>query len=96
VCASDWRRTPVKMLAGGKQKNPKGRRGALSYRGRKRDVQDVLKLQGLPANFLDHSPFTLRGKLETLGNAVPLFMGRELARAVKRAMDYSFAFPSPK
>ena len=86
VCASDFRRTPVKLRAGGKQKNPKGRRGALSYRGRKRDVAEVLRLQGLPPDLFDHSPFTMRGKIEALGNGVPLFMGRELARAVKRAL----------
>jgi len=87
VCASDFRRTPVKLLAGGKQKNPKGRRGALSYRGTKRDVETVCKLQGLPADFFEHSPFTHRGKIEMLGNGVPFFMGKELARAIKKAME---------
>ena len=85
VCASDWRRTPVKLLAGGKQKNPKGRRGALSYRGRKRDVAEVCRLQGLPADFMAHSPFTMRGQIEMLGNGVPYFMGLALARAVRLA-----------
>jgi DNA (cytosine-5)-methyltransferase 1 len=87
VCASDWRRTPVKLLAGKKQKNPKGRRGALSYRGRKRDVEEVCELQGLPADFMKHSPFTQRGQIEMLGNAVPYFMGVALARAIKIAMS---------
>lgn len=86
VCASDWRRTPVKLLAGGKQKNPKGRKGALSYRGRKRDVATVCKLQGLPEDFFEGSPFTMKGKIEMLGNGVPLFMGRELARAIREAL----------
>jgi DNA (cytosine-5)-methyltransferase 1 len=87
VCASDFRRTPVKLLAGGKQKNPKGRKGALSYRGRKRDVAAVCKLQGLPETFFDYSPFTQRGKIEMLGNGVPYFMGVALAKAVRLAIS---------
>jgi DNA (cytosine-5)-methyltransferase 1 len=86
LCASDYRRTPVKLLKGQKPKNPKGRRGALSYRGTKRDLARACELQGLPANFFEHSPFTMQGKMQSLGNAVPLFMGRELARAVRRAL----------
>jgi DNA (cytosine-5)-methyltransferase 1 len=82
ICASDWRRTPVKLLADGKARNPRGRKGALSYRGRKRDLPTVLKLQGLPEDFFEHSPFTMKGKMEMLGNAVPFFMAKELARAI--------------
>lgn len=87
ICASDFRRTPVKLLAGGKQKNPKGRKGSLSYRGSKRDLARVCELQGLPQDFFDHSPFTMAGKIQALGNAVPLFMGKELAHAVRAAID---------
>jgi DNA (cytosine-5)-methyltransferase 1 len=87
LCASDYRRTPVKLLAGKDPKNPKGRRGALSYRGCKRDLATACKLQGLPEDFFEYSPFTMKGKMEALGNGVPLFMGRALARAVKRALS---------
>ena len=86
LCASDYRRTRVKLLDGGVPKNPKGRKGALSYRGTKRDLATALKLQGLPEDFFDDPPFTMKGKIESLGNGVPLFMGKELARAVKRAL----------
>jgi DNA (cytosine-5)-methyltransferase 1 len=86
VCASDGRRTPVRLLAGGKPKNPKLRRGSASCRGTKRTVAQVCKLQGLPEDFLDHSPFTVAGKIQMLGNGVPLFMGLALARAVRQAM----------
>lgn len=44
------------------------------------------KQQGLPADFLDHAPFTVAGKIKAVGNGVPLPMGRTVARAVKRAL----------
>jgi site-specific DNA-cytosine methylase len=43
-------------------------------------------LQGLPADFLDGTPFTLEGKRIMVGNGVPLLMGRAVAKAVKRAL----------
>lgn len=42
--------------------------------------------QGLPADFLDNSPFTVEGKVKMIGNGVPLPMGRAVARAVKSAL----------
>jgi site-specific DNA-cytosine methylase len=42
----------------------------------------MLRLQGLPENLLDHAPFTMHGKRSAIGNAVPMPMGRALARAV--------------
>ena len=88
VCASDYRRTPVKLLAG---KQPKGkyRKGSLATRGRARNLAESLRLQGLPEDFFDHSPFTAKGKAEMLGNGVPLPMGRALARAVRNALAES-------
>lgn len=82
VCASDWKRShPIKLLAGGKY-----RKGSLSLRSG-RSLSLALELQGLPSDFFDHSPFTMKGKGEMLGNGVPLPMGRALARAVKRALE---------
>jgi DNA (cytosine-5)-methyltransferase 1 len=46
----------------------------------------ALKFQGLPANFLDRAPFTIQGKIAAVGNGVPLPVGREVARAVHRAL----------
>lgn len=86
VCASDWRRTPVKLLAGGKPRG-KYRKGSLATRGRARNLAESVALQGLPEDFFDHSPFTMKGKGEALGNAVPLPMARELARAVREALE---------
>lgn len=47
-------------------------------------LKESLRLQGLPATFLDHAPFTLKGKHQVVGNGVPLIMGRVLAQAVKK------------
>jgi len=43
------------------------------------------ELQGLPADFLDHAPFTIEAKYRVVGNGVPLPLGRAIANAVKRA-----------
>jgi DNA (cytosine-5)-methyltransferase 1 len=48
---------------------------------------DACAAQGLPADFLDGSPFTAKAKWEVLGNGVPLVLGRALARAVAVAMS---------
>jgi DNA (cytosine-5)-methyltransferase 1 len=85
VCASDFRRTPVKKPAGGKDKRT--RKGSLASRGRARKLPESLRLQGLPPDFFDHSPFTMKGKGEMLGNGVSLYMGRALASAVRRALS---------
>lgn len=52
----------------------------------RRTVADALRLQGLPEDFLDASPFTEGAKRQLIGNGVPLAMGRAAARAVKRAV----------
>jgi DNA (cytosine-5)-methyltransferase 1 len=84
VCASDFARTrPVRKNGGGVDK--RSRKGALCQRS-SRSLEDALELQGLPRDFFDHSPFTKKGKGEMLGNGVPLFMGRALAKAVVDAL----------
>lgn len=86
VCASDFRRTPVRLLANG-QPRGKYRKGSLATRGRARRLHETLRLQGLPADYFDNAPFTMRAMGEMLGNGVPLPMGRAIARAVKRALE---------
>jgi DNA (cytosine-5)-methyltransferase 1 len=49
-------------------------------------LAEMLELQGLPTNFLDHCPFTMQGKRKAIGNGVPQAMGRALAKAIKKAM----------
>ncbi len=65
-----------------------GRRGIShdkkGHRGR--SPAQALELQGLPADYLDHCPFTSRGKVEALGNAVPYPLAKALAKAVKGAL----------
>jgi len=50
-------------------------------------IPEMCKLQGLPDNFADEFPFTAHGKRRVIGNAVPLPMGRALAKAVKKALE---------
>ncbi|HWB13315.1 MAG TPA: DNA cytosine methyltransferase [Pirellulales bacterium] len=54
-------------------------------RGRYR-YADACRLQGLPEDFLEDSPFTAEGKLKAVANGVPLSMGRAIARAVMQAV----------
>lgn len=49
--------------------------------------EQCCELQGLPADFLSHAPFTVEGKYRAVGNGVPLAMGRALARAVREATE---------
>lgn len=51
-----------------------------------RSVAEEATLQGLPADFLSDSPFTVEGKRQAIGNGVPLPLGRAIARAVKAAL----------
>ncbi len=77
VCAS----------GGTKPGAPRNRMTRLRYHGWKTatSLKVSLSLQGLPGDFLDDAPFTLKGKHSVVGNAVPLPMARALARAVKKA-----------
>lgn len=55
--------------------------------GERYTVAQMLELQGLPADFLDHCPLTVSGKRKAIGNGVPQAMGRALARAVREAVS---------
>jgi site-specific DNA-cytosine methylase len=52
----------------------------------RRSLSDMLALQGLPANLLEHAPYTMQAKRKLVGNAVPKRMARALARAVRKAL----------
>ena len=52
-----------------------------------RTFAECCRLQGLPSDFLAEAPFTLTGKRQVLGNAVPLQMGRAVARAIRKATE---------
>ncbi len=67
---------------------PKDQQTRLKYHGWKTAIalRESLTHEGLPEDFLDDAPFTLKGKHSVIGNAVALPMGRALAKAVKRAI----------
>jgi DNA (cytosine-5)-methyltransferase 1 len=50
-------------------------------------VAELIRKQSLPADFMEHSPFTVEAQCKMLGNGVPLPMGRAIARAVKEATE---------
>lgn len=54
--------------------------------GPREKLAEMLRYQGLPDDYLDESPFTDSGKRKAIGNAVPVPMGRAIARAVRRAL----------
>ncbi|MEX2599294.1 MAG: DNA cytosine methyltransferase [Dehalococcoidia bacterium] len=50
-------------------------------------IEEMCRLQGLPEDFLKDAPFTKEGKRSVIGNGVPLFLGRQLAHAVRCATE---------
>lgn len=49
-------------------------------------INEACRLQGLPENFADDLPFTIHYKRSVVGNAVPMPMGRAIAKAVKKTI----------
>ncbi len=95
----DARMRPVRIGGSGYEKRPResgGRTSALNRRppgggimphvGKARPFAEMCELQGLPADFLEDAPFTMHGKRQVVGNAVPMPMGRAVAKAVKKAI----------
>lgn len=78
---------------GARVRNKDARKGKASgglpppHMGALMPFDEMLRLQGLPADFLAHAPFTSSGKRKAVGNGVPLPMGRAVARAVKAALQ---------
>jgi hypothetical protein len=85
---ADWANTI--LASGGVKPGTERRRGKRPGReygySTKQTVSHALEMQGLPADFFEHSPLTVQGQHHVLGNGVPLPMGRAVARAVKRAI----------
>lgn len=46
-------------------------------------IKEMIELQGLPANWLDHQPWTVRAKRKMVGNGVAVPTGRALAKAIR-------------
>jgi site-specific DNA-cytosine methylase len=55
-----------------------------------RSLEEMLRLQGLPADLFEHegakSPYTVQAKRKLVGNAVPYPMACALAEAVRKAV----------
>jgi len=98
VNTSEWsrrRKATVTSNVGGMHgtPNPKSLHGTVtssdggrSVRMRRYSIPEACRLQGLPENFFEHSPFTAEAKLKAVANGVPLPMGRAIAKAVKAAV----------
>lgn len=83
------RRVPVALGGTGKRKKTleDGRVVRCGpHNGTRSPLEDILRAQGLPLDFLADAPFTRTGKDHAIGNGVPLPMGRAIARAVKAAI----------
>ena len=83
------------LAAGGAVPEPVGstgqRRNAAASLGYKTHAYYQLACahSGLPADFLADAPFTIAGKIQCVGNGVPLAMGRAVARAVRACNEES-------
>lgn len=86
--AGDSRAVPVALGGSGKRK-------VTTYGGRdghsppRRTLEEMCRLQGVPEDWFKHSPFTMTAKRKIIGNAVSVPMGRQLAKAIRCAMDES-------
>lgn len=87
VCTNSGgrRAKPVRDPNTGRMRGKQG--GADWHRLQSRSIAKMCELQGLPADFFAHSPFTKEAQGKMLGNGVPLPMGRAVAKAVKRALN---------
>jgi DNA (cytosine-5)-methyltransferase 1 len=82
------RAVPVKLGGSGKVKRTyteDGKRHGPSV-GNREKIAEMLRLQGMPEDYLDEAPFTDSAKRLVIGNGVPIPMGRAIARAVRRAL----------
>ena len=62
---------------GGDPENPK-------YRGiPNRTLEEMLRLQGFPEDWMKHQPWTMQAKRKMVGNGVALPTGRALAQAIR-------------
>lgn len=83
LASGGGRPLPVVLMQNGKRKRTAVKN--LGYKSAGALAHHIRK-QGLPPDFLDEAPFTVDGKLQVIGNGVPLHMGRAVAKAVRRAL----------
>mgnify|MGYP003407112815 CR=1 FL=1 len=89
LAAGSGRKVPVAISGAGTGTRKRTASAALKNCGyhSAAGVAQALRLQGLPADFLDHAPLTMVGKMKVIGNGVPLAMGRAVAAAVIKALE---------
>ena len=56
------------------------------YSPPRRTLEEMCRLQGLPEDWFKHQPWTMAAKRKVVGNGVAVPMGRQLARAIQRAV----------
>lgn len=61
--------------------------GVLPHSGKIVGSAEMARLQGMPTDFLKHSPFTEAARRRMIGNGVPMAMGRTIAKAVRSCME---------
>lgn len=93
----DGRKVPVKLLGGGTPKRSvlssgigvhgggraEGFPGGHLPGAQTQSIEEACVAMGLPPDFTNEMPFTIHGKRQVIGNAVPMPMGRAIARAVR-------------
>ena len=77
--SSGSRAVPVALGPNGKRKSTAPTE---DYKPPHRDLAEMLRLQGLPGDWLDHQPWTMQAKRKIVGNGVAVPTGRALARAI--------------
>jgi len=77
-----WKEAPVTGRHDGRVGAP-----GIDYSPPRRTLADMLELQGLPPDWLDHQPWTMQARRKIVGNGVAVPMGRALAAAIREAMQ---------
>jgi DNA (cytosine-5)-methyltransferase 1 len=80
------RSVPVAIGGSGKRKKTADGKRHGPHDGPRAPLEEMLRAQGLPLDFLRDSPLTVDGKRHAVGNGVPLAMGRAVAKAVRKAL----------
>lgn len=58
----------------------------IDYSPPRRTLEEMMRLQGIPSGWFEHSPFTMQAKRKIVGNAVAVQTGRQLARSIMKTM----------
>ncbi len=76
--SSDTRSVPVALGGGGHPKSTLD-----TDPNKRRTLEEMLRLQGFPEDWMSHQPWTMQAKRKMVGNGVALPTGRALAQAIR-------------